>query len=300
MRSRACERPGSATMSFARPRRGVEVRPVLTAHPTEATPSHDPPGSPAPRDGAAQARRPGAAASTQRRVREQIAEEVTILWQTDEVRSRRPRVVDEIRNGLWFVEASLWQALPRLVRELRERDPGRAAAAAARHVDRRRHGRQPERRSGHDRRRARAGADAGTRPAAAGRPRCSARAWGMSTELVGRRPGARGRRATSRTAPSSSAIWERLARRRVPRRRGARGRPARVDATLARPRRRAVSPTAPSPISVRASRCSDCTWRRSTCASTRGGARAGRARRRGARRGRRGARTRTGRARSTA
>ena len=49
---------------------------------------------------------------------------MTILWQTDEVRSRRPRVVDEIRNGLWFVEASLWQALPRLVRELRDAIPG--------------------------------------------------------------------------------------------------------------------------------------------------------------------------------
>ena len=102
----------------------LEVRPVLTAHPTEAS-----------RRTILQAHQRLATAlrrlddpelphSTQRRVREQIAEEVTILWQTDEVRSRRPRVVDEIRNGLWFVEASLWQALPRLVRELREAIPG--------------------------------------------------------------------------------------------------------------------------------------------------------------------------------
>ena len=102
----------------------LEVRPVLTAHPTEAS-----------RRTILQAHQRLATAlrrlddpelphSTQRRVREQIAEEVTVLWQTDEVRSRRPRVVDEIRNGLWFVEASLWQALPRLVRELREAIPG--------------------------------------------------------------------------------------------------------------------------------------------------------------------------------
>ncbi|MDX6437922.1 MAG: phosphoenolpyruvate carboxylase [Gaiellaceae bacterium] len=102
----------------------LEVWPVLTAHPTEAT-----------RRTILQAHQRLAGAlrrlddpelphSTQRRVREQIAEEVTILWQTDEVRSRRPRVVDEIRHGLWFVEASLWQALPRLVRELREAIPG--------------------------------------------------------------------------------------------------------------------------------------------------------------------------------
>ena len=102
----------------------IEVRPVLTAHPTEAT-----------RRTILQAHQRLAAAlrrlddpelphSTQSRIREQIAEEVTILWQTDEVRSQRPRVVDEIRHGLWFVEESLWQALPRLVRELRDAIPG--------------------------------------------------------------------------------------------------------------------------------------------------------------------------------
>ena len=102
----------------------LELRPVLTAHPTEAT-----------RRTILQAHQRLATAlrrlddpelphSTRRRVDEQIAEEVTVLWQTDEVRSRRPRVVDEIRNGLWFVEASLWQALPRLVRELGEAIPG--------------------------------------------------------------------------------------------------------------------------------------------------------------------------------
>ena len=102
----------------------LEVRPVLTAHPTEAT-----------RRTILQAHQRLATAlrrlddpelphSTQRRVRDRIGEEVTILWQTDEVRSRRPRVVDEIRHGLWFVERSLWQALPRLVRELQDAIPG--------------------------------------------------------------------------------------------------------------------------------------------------------------------------------
>ena len=102
----------------------LEVRPVLTAHPTEATrrtilQAHQ--------RLATSLRRlddPDLPPSTQGRVRDRIGEEVTILWQTDEVRSRRPRVVDEIRHGLWFVERSLWQALPRLVRELRDAIPG--------------------------------------------------------------------------------------------------------------------------------------------------------------------------------
>ena len=53
-----------------------------------------------------------------------LAEEVTILWQTDEVRSQRPRVVDEIRQGLWFLEESLWNASADLLAVWRDRLPG--------------------------------------------------------------------------------------------------------------------------------------------------------------------------------
>ena len=50
-----------------------------------------------------------------------LAEEITLLWQTDEIRSKRPRVVDEIRQGLWFFEQSFWNAIPELERALGER-----------------------------------------------------------------------------------------------------------------------------------------------------------------------------------
>jgi phosphoenolpyruvate carboxylase len=53
-----------------------------------------------------------------------LAGEITLLWQTDEVRSRRPRVVDEIRNGHWFFEQSLVDAAEELLAEYRERLPG--------------------------------------------------------------------------------------------------------------------------------------------------------------------------------
>jgi phosphoenolpyruvate carboxylase len=53
-----------------------------------------------------------------------LAEEVTLLWQTDEVRHERPLVVDEIRHGLWFFEHSLMDAGERLLRDYRERLPG--------------------------------------------------------------------------------------------------------------------------------------------------------------------------------
>jgi phosphoenolpyruvate carboxylase len=35
-------------------------------------------------------------------IEDELAAEISVLWQTDEVRSHRPRVVDEIRNGHWF------------------------------------------------------------------------------------------------------------------------------------------------------------------------------------------------------
>ena len=101
----------------------LRVRPVLTAHPTEATrrtilQAH--------RRIAARLRElddPALPPSRARELEDALAEEITILWQTDEVTTRRPRVVDEIRHGLWFFEQSLWEALPELVRELRRHLP---------------------------------------------------------------------------------------------------------------------------------------------------------------------------------
>lgn len=57
-------------------------------------------------------------------IEEALTSEITMLWQTDEVRSRRPRVVDEIRNGHWFFEQSLIDAAERLLADYRERLPG--------------------------------------------------------------------------------------------------------------------------------------------------------------------------------
>ena len=97
----------------------VSLELVLTAHPTESTRRTIL---------AAQLRLsghlralddPSLTPSERRRVEEAIAEEITALWQTDEVRSRRPRVVDEIRHGHWFFEQSLLDTAAELVGEYR-------------------------------------------------------------------------------------------------------------------------------------------------------------------------------------
>ncbi len=56
-------------------------------------------------------------------VEDGLAAEITALWQADEVRSRRPRVVDEIRNGHWFFEQSLIDASEKLLADYRRHLP---------------------------------------------------------------------------------------------------------------------------------------------------------------------------------
>jgi phosphoenolpyruvate carboxylase len=56
-------------------------------------------------------------------IENELGEQITILWQTDEVRHGRPRLTDEIRHGLWFFEHSLPGAADRLLAELRVRLP---------------------------------------------------------------------------------------------------------------------------------------------------------------------------------
>jgi phosphoenolpyruvate carboxylase len=98
----------------------VSLRLVLTAHPTEA----------ARRTVLASHLRIAAllgelddAPYRRDPIEHELAAEITALWQTDEVRSRRPRVVDEIRNGHWFFEQSLIDAAERLLADYRRHLP---------------------------------------------------------------------------------------------------------------------------------------------------------------------------------
>jgi len=101
--------------------RRVFLRLVLTAHPTEAArrtvlTAHQRIASLLGElDDPLLARRDA--------IERDLAAEITTLWQTDEVRSKRPRVVDEIRNGLWFFEQSLIDAAESLLADYRSHLP---------------------------------------------------------------------------------------------------------------------------------------------------------------------------------
>jgi phosphoenolpyruvate carboxylase len=94
----------------------VSLELVLTAHPTEA----------ARRTVLATHLRIASLLERRDRgedVEDALAAEITMLWQADEVRSRRPRIVDEIRNCHWFFERSIVDAAERLLAEYRRYVP---------------------------------------------------------------------------------------------------------------------------------------------------------------------------------
>jgi phosphoenolpyruvate carboxylase len=98
----------------------ILVVPVFTAHPTEA----------ARRSVMFKRRRIGeflamldripVPGQELARLEQLVLAEITSLWQTDEVRSRRPTVYDEVKMGLDYYEVSIFETLPELYFEISE------------------------------------------------------------------------------------------------------------------------------------------------------------------------------------
>jgi len=51
-------------------------------------------------------------------LREKLLNEVMTLWQTDELRERKPTVLDEVRNGMFYFDETLFEVLPDVYAEL--------------------------------------------------------------------------------------------------------------------------------------------------------------------------------------
>ena len=92
----------------------AEYMPVFTAHPTQAT-----------RRTVMEARRRIFLATellddnrldpythTRDEIQRRLEAQIQLLWKTEEVRPRRPKVVDEVRYGLYYFRESLFQAVP--------------------------------------------------------------------------------------------------------------------------------------------------------------------------------------------
>ena len=115
---RAMERVGISAGEALGWLRKVLVVPVFTAHPTEI----------ARRSVMFKRRRIGELLEELDRIpvppedlarlEDEVRAEITSLWQTDEVRSRRPTVYDEIKMGLDYYDVSIFATLPSLYREI--------------------------------------------------------------------------------------------------------------------------------------------------------------------------------------
>ena len=143
------------------------VRPVFTAHPTEAARRSiltklraiaDELDAEASR---AALLRPGRRA-TPARSEHRLAELIDTLWQTDELRLTRPDPRDEARNAVYYLTDLAADAAPQVLADLAtiaaassaSTVPTDRAAADVRHLDRRRPRRQPVRHAGGHPRRA--------------------------------------------------------------------------------------------------------------------------------------------------
>lgn len=102
---------------------GIEITPTLTAHPTEAkrkaildklqnvavllAEAQSEPGLTKPLD-------------SQTEAVNEIERTLITLWQTDEMRSERLTVAEEVRNALYFFETTIMEVVPRLHEDLEE------------------------------------------------------------------------------------------------------------------------------------------------------------------------------------
>jgi phosphoenolpyruvate carboxylase len=106
---------GVPTGDLAAEVRRLAVRPVFTAHPTEA----------ARRTVLAKIRHIAVlleewdrATKNERRVRERLEEQIDLMWQTDELRIARPDVVDEARNAVYYFDELHRDAVPHVLEGL--------------------------------------------------------------------------------------------------------------------------------------------------------------------------------------
>ncbi len=91
----------------------LHYAPVFTAHPTEARRRAVMEGMRRIFLICDQLYSPTLGVSDQRELEAELAAEIQVMWRTDELRSAKLEVRDEVRNGLYYVRESLFEAVPR-------------------------------------------------------------------------------------------------------------------------------------------------------------------------------------------
>ncbi|GAB6899409.1 phosphoenolpyruvate carboxylase [Kineosporia succinea] len=106
--------PARVTEILAR----VELRPVFTAHPTEASRRSVLDLLRKIADEIQEQEDPRARSVDVARTHRRLAELVDLLWQTDEIRTERPKPTDEARTAIYYLRTLAAQVVPDLLEEL--------------------------------------------------------------------------------------------------------------------------------------------------------------------------------------
>jgi phosphoenolpyruvate carboxylase len=96
----------------------LSYMPVFTAHPTEAKRRTIMEAQRRIFEISQRLNNPRIGKDEKRDVIKELEVQIEILWHTNEVRERRPEVIDEIRNGLYYFHRSLFTAVPQTYRYL--------------------------------------------------------------------------------------------------------------------------------------------------------------------------------------
>ncbi|MBN2317628.1 MAG: phosphoenolpyruvate carboxylase [Acidobacteria bacterium] len=114
----ALKQRGVTSSDMARLLESLSVELVLTAHPTEAR----------RRTIHSNSRRIGRLLEQSQDKRLPLAQrerilaalhaQIVLLWMTDRARTAKPAVTDEVRTGLYFIDTTLWEVVPRLYEDL--------------------------------------------------------------------------------------------------------------------------------------------------------------------------------------
>ncbi len=103
---------GITTDDLAKLMSHLRYTPVFTAHPTEARRRTIMEGLRRLFELSNRLNQPRLGKEMKQAILDKIEAEILILWRTNEVRDKKPQVVDEIRNGLYYFRESLFRAVP--------------------------------------------------------------------------------------------------------------------------------------------------------------------------------------------
>ncbi|PKG23778.1 phosphoenolpyruvate carboxylase [Niallia nealsonii] len=93
---------------------------IITAHPTESTKRSILEIQKRIANLLKQSDNPLLTKKERKKIEEGLFNEITIMWQTDELRHSKPTVMDEVRNGLYYFEQTLFDVLPEIHQEVQD------------------------------------------------------------------------------------------------------------------------------------------------------------------------------------